>query len=54
MSTEDDLQRQIDSLKKEVDGLKEFVRALYNMILDDDEDTDEEYVGGIEFGRYNT
>ena len=49
MTTEDDLQRQVDSLKKEVEGLKEFVRALYNMISDD-----EEYVGGIEFGRYNT
>ncbi|MBS7383243.1 MAG: hypothetical protein PUK35_02490 [Methanomassiliicoccales archaeon] len=53
MTTEDDLQRQVDSLKKEVEGLKEFVRALYNMIIDEESD-DEEYVGGIEFGRYNT
>ena len=53
MTTEDDLQRQVDSLKKEVEVLKEFVRALYNMIIDEESD-DEEYVGGIEFGRYNT
>ena len=53
MSAEDDLQRQIDSLRQEVEGLKEFVRALYSMIIED-EDDDEDYVGGIEFGRYNT
>ncbi len=52
MTSEDDLQRQIDSLKKEIAGLKEFVRALYGMITEEEED--DEYTGGIEVGRYNT
>ena len=49
--SEEDLQRQIDSLRKEVETLKDFVNALYNMIADDDDIP--EY-SGIDSGRYNT
>ena len=49
--SEEDLKKEIDSLKREVEGLKEFVNALYNMIVDDD---DAEYSGGVELGRFNT
>ena len=49
-----ELQMQIDALKAEVKTLKEFVRALYNMITEDDDDYDEDYSGGAEVGRYNT
>ena len=48
-----DLQLQIDALKEEVKTLKEFVRALYNMITEDDDDY-EDYPGGAEVGNYNT
>ena len=48
-----ELQQQIDALKAEIKTLKEFVRALYNMIAEDDDDY-EEYSGGAEVGRYNT
>ena len=47
-----ELQQQIDALKAEVKSLKEFVRALYNMIVEDEEEDD--YLGGAEVGRYNT
>ena len=50
--SEEELQKQIDSLKKEVENLKEFVNALYNMIADDEDMP--EYFGGVEVGRYNT
>ena len=49
--TPKDMQMQIDALKAEVKSLKEFIRALYNMIVEDDEP---EYAGGIEMGRFNT
>ena len=49
-----ELQQQIDALKAEVKTLKEFVRALYNMIAEDDDDYDEGYSGGAEVGRFNT
>ena len=52
--TPKDMQMQIDALKAEVKTLKEFVRALYNMITEDDDDYEEEYAGGAEVGRYNT
>ena len=48
-----ELQQQIDALKAEVKTLKEFVRALYNMIAEDDDDYDD-YAGGAEVGRFNT
>ena len=51
--TPKEMQLQIDALKAEVKTLKEFVRALYNMIADDDDDCDD-YSGGAEVGRYNT
>ena len=51
--TPKDMQMQIDALKAEVKTLKEFVRALYNMIADDD-DYDDDYGGGAEVGRFNT
>ena len=51
--TPKEMQLQIDALKAEVKTLKEFVRALYNMITDDDDDYDD-YSGGAEVGRYNT
>ena len=35
--TPKDMQLQIDALKAEVKSLKEFVRALYNMIVEDEE-----------------
>jgi len=48
-----ELQQQIDALKAEVKTLKEFVRALYNMITEDDDDY-EDYPGSAEVGNYNT
>ena len=48
-----ELQQQIDALKAEVKTLKEFVRALYNMITEDEDDYDD-YTGGAEVGNYNT
>ncbi len=51
--TNKEMQLQIDALKAEVKTLKEFVRALYNMIADDDDEYDD-YSGGAEVGRYNT
>ena len=51
--TPKEMQMQIDALKAEVKTLKEFVRALYHMITEDDEDYDD-YSGGAEVGRYNT
>ena len=51
--TPKDMQMQIDALKAEVKTLKEFVRALYNMIADDD-DYNDDYGGGAEVGRFNT
>ena len=51
--TPKEMQLQIDALKAEVKTLKEFVRALYKMITDDDDDYDD-YSGGAEVGRYNT
>jgi len=50
--TPKEMQLQIDALKAEVKTLKEFVRALYNMIVEDEEEDD--YLGGAEVGRYNT
>ncbi|MCQ2052705.1 MAG: hypothetical protein MJZ03_02045 [archaeon] len=50
-SSDERIQMQIDALKAEVKTLKEFVKALYNMIADDD--CDDEYMGGA--GRkFNT
>ena len=49
-----ELQQQIDALKAEIKTLKEFVRALYNMITEDEDDDYEDYPGGAEVGRYNT
>ncbi len=49
--SEEELRKEIASLREEVKGLKEFVNALYNMIVEDDEP---EYAGGIEMGRFNT
>lgn len=58
MSEENDiklLRDEIKSLKAEVEDLKEFVKAMYCMIADDDEDYDEgEFIGGPEMGRFNT
>ena len=51
--TSKEMQMQIDALKAEVKTLKEFVRALYNMITEDDDDY-EDYPGGAEVGRFNT
>ena len=48
-----EMQLQIDALKAEVKTLKEFVKALYNMITEDEDDY-EDYTGGAEVGRYNT
>ena len=45
------IQIQIDALKAEVKTLKEFVKALYNMIADDD--CDDEYTGGTN-RKFNT
>ncbi|MBQ6547583.1 MAG: hypothetical protein IJL79_01405 [Candidatus Methanomethylophilaceae archaeon] len=53
--TPKEMQLQIDALKAEVKTLKEFVRALYSMIADDDDDYDDGgYPGGAEVGRFNT
>ena len=52
--TPKEMQLQIDALKAEVKTLKEFVRALYNMIAEDDDDYDDSYSGGAEVGRFNT
>jgi hypothetical protein len=57
MTSEEELQAQIDSLKAEVNGLKEFVRMLYNMINEDDGDDEydpADFKGGAEVGRFNT
>ena len=35
--SEEELRKEIASLREEVKGLKEFVNALYNMIVEDDE-----------------
>ena len=51
--TPKDMQLQIDALKAEVKTLKEFVRALYNMIAEGDDEY-EDYAGGAEVGRFNT
>lgn len=49
------MQMEIDALKAEVKGLKEFVKALYSMITDEDEEYDaSDYPGGVEVGRFNT
>lgn len=48
------LKKEIDDLKAEVKSLKEFVRALYAMINDDDEEYSSDYAGGAEVGRFNT
>ncbi|NLU46246.1 MAG: hypothetical protein GXX87_04830 [Euryarchaeota archaeon] len=50
------LKTEIKALRTEIKDLKEFVRALYSMIDDGEE---EEYLcgdfpGGVEVGRYNT
>ena len=52
--TPTEMQMQIEALKAEVKTLKEFVRALYNMIAEDDDDYDGDYPGGAEVGRFNT
>ena len=52
--TPKEMQMQIDALKAEVKTLKEFVRALYNMITEDDDDYEGDYSGGAEVGRFNT
>ena len=52
--TPKEMQMQIEALKAEVKTLKEFVRALYNMIAEDDDDYDGDYPGGAEVGRFNT
>ena len=49
-----EMQMQIDALKAEVRTLKDFVRALYNMISEDDDGYDDTYPGGPEIGRFNT
>lgn len=49
------MQKEIDDLKSEVQSLKEFVKALYAMINEDDEEYDaSDYLGGAEVGRFNT
>lgn len=49
------MQKEIDDLKAEVQSLKEFVKGLYAMINDDDEEYDaSDYLGGAEVGRFNT
>lgn len=54
MKTKEDLEKEIKDLRTEVRDLRDFVKALYSMIVEDDE----EYVGtdpgGIEVGRFNT
>lgn len=57
MSTPDinEMQLQIDALKAEVKELKDFVRVLYAMVTQDDEEYDAvDYTGGVETGRFNT
>lgn len=55
MTTELELRHEIDALKTEVSGLKEFVKMLYNMMTDEEEEYDaSNYAGGAEVGRFNT
>ncbi|MDY0293157.1 MAG: hypothetical protein RBQ77_01095 [Candidatus Methanomethylophilaceae archaeon] len=51
-----DLQTEIKVLKSEVRELREFIKVLYSLVMEDEE---EEYApsgfsGGIEVGRFNT
>jgi hypothetical protein len=51
------LQAEISSLRTEISDLREFVKALYNMVMADDDYEDEgggDFLGGPEFGRFNT
>lgn len=51
------LRSEVVSLRKEVKTLKEFVSALYEMINEEDDseyEPDENFSGGMEFGRTNT
>lgn len=51
----DGLRAEVQSLKTEIQSLKDFVKALYAMINDDDEEYDaSDYLGGVEVGRFNT
>jgi hypothetical protein len=53
MLTNEDLQKEIKNLKTEIKDLKDFVKVLYSMIMDDDEEYVGSDSGGIEVGRFN-
>ncbi len=49
------LRKEVTSLKSEISDLKDFVKALYTMIMaDDDGGYEESEYGGIGGGRFNT
>ncbi|MDR2846216.1 MAG: hypothetical protein LBV63_02930 [Candidatus Methanoplasma sp.] len=49
------LKEEVRALRSEVDTLKDFVRAMYSMIGDDEEyDSTDEFVNGLNSGRFNT
>ncbi len=50
-----ELRAEVDALKTEVAGLKEFIRAMYSMVIDEEdyECQDDMYMGPA-VGRYNT
>lgn len=54
MEMEENLRKEIKELRTEVRDLKEFVKALYNMIMEDDDEYVGSDAGGIEVGRFNT
>ncbi|MFA5452278.1 MAG: hypothetical protein WC248_01730 [Candidatus Methanomethylophilaceae archaeon] len=55
MTQELELKLEVDALKAEVKGLKEFVKMLYSMLTEEEEEYDaSDFQGGIEVGRFNT
>jgi len=48
------LKAEIDALKTEMEGLKEFVRAIYNMIGDEEDYESSEFAPNTNMGRFNT
>lgn len=50
-----DLRMEVKTLRGEVKELREFIKALYAMMNEDEEyQSSDDYLGGMEYGRINT
>ena len=50
-----DLRMEVKNLKSEAKELREFIKALYAMLNEDEEyQSSDDFLGGIEYGRTNT